>query len=74
MWSVLLWVGVVNEAHLREMARVTTLVSQGCLPEPEEVTVPRKEQTTKVDIESVVDMGSVSYVRSSQSLAYRMRV
>lgn len=73
MGFVLLWFGVINEEHLREMARVTTLVSQGCLPEPEEMTVPRKEQTTKVDIECVVDMGSVSYV-STQSLTSRMRV
>lgn len=63
----------MNEWHLREMARVTTLVSQGCLPEPEEVTVPWEEQTTKVDIECIVDMGSVSYV-STQSLAYRIRL
>jgi hypothetical protein len=52
--------GVVsNEWHSREMSRVTTLFPQGFLPEPEEVTVPWEEQTTKVDIECVVDMGAM---------------
>lgn len=55
------------------MSRVATLFPQGFLPEPEEVTVPREEQTTKVDIECVVDMGAIWYV-STRSLASQTNI
>lgn len=53
--SLVDWIGGID---LRELSIVAAFILESCLPEPEEVSVPRQKQTAVMNVEGVVDMGT----------------